>query len=135
MGSGLKLTPRVKQLRQEECIDSVSVREAAHEKEIHSTLQISQSWEDLTFETDSLSFRDPSEELSTTVLSKTPLTLSQLHAGTDSSSGRSSNCASPSPTRLILNQPHCYSPKFHMGRWKNSSLSPSPTRKAFATRY
>lgn len=41
-----RLTPRVSQLRQEECID-VMYREAAHERELNSTMVMSQSWEDL----------------------------------------------------------------------------------------
>lgn len=39
-----RLTPRVSQLRQEECAD-VASREVNHEREIHNALQISQSWE------------------------------------------------------------------------------------------
>lgn len=39
-----RLTPRVSQLRQEECAD-VSSREVSHEREVHTALQISQSWE------------------------------------------------------------------------------------------
>lgn len=39
-----RLTPRVSQLRQEECAD-VNSREVNHEREIHTALQISQSWE------------------------------------------------------------------------------------------
>lgn len=39
-----RLTPRVSQLRQEECAD-VSIREVSHEREVHTALQISQSWE------------------------------------------------------------------------------------------
>lgn len=34
------------QLRQEECIDAAG-REAAHERELHSAMVMSQSWEDL----------------------------------------------------------------------------------------
>lgn len=43
---------RVNQLRQEETIDMVN-REVAHEREIHSAMQISQSWEDLSIMIDS----------------------------------------------------------------------------------
>lgn len=42
------MTPRVSQLRQEECADVTNVREVAHERETHSAMQMSQSWEDLT---------------------------------------------------------------------------------------
>ena len=41
-----RLTPRVSQLRQEERVDMG--REAAHERELHSAMQMSQSCEDLT---------------------------------------------------------------------------------------
>lgn len=43
---------RVNQLKQEETIDMAN-REAAHEREIHSAMQISQSWEDLSIMIDS----------------------------------------------------------------------------------
>lgn len=43
---------RVNQLRQEETIDMAN-REVAHEREIHSAMQISQSWEDLSIMIDS----------------------------------------------------------------------------------
>lgn len=45
--TGVRLTPRISQLRQEECPDISNMRELAHEREIHHTIQISQSWEDL----------------------------------------------------------------------------------------
>lgn len=47
-----KLVHRVNQLRQEETIDMIN-REVAHEREIHSAMQISQSWEDLSIMIDS----------------------------------------------------------------------------------
>ncbi|XP_047366394.1 PPP2R1A-PPP2R2A-interacting phosphatase regulator 1 [Vespa velutina] len=127
-----RLTPRVSQLRQEECID-VAGREAAHEKEIHSAMQISQSWEDLTLEAEGLSFKDsesPSHlnraerQIAKRILD--PLSLNLSVNGPPL-------CSSPSPTRSGLNQRQCYSPGIHMVNWKNN-LSPSPTRKAFATR-
>lgn len=43
----MRLTPRINQLRQEECVDHNNLRELAHEREVHHTMQISQSWEDL----------------------------------------------------------------------------------------
>lgn len=46
--SGLRLTPRINQLRQEEHADISNSRELAHEREIQHTFQISQSWEDLS---------------------------------------------------------------------------------------
>lgn len=132
-GSMPRLTPRVSQLRQEECVD-VAGREAAHEKEIHSAMQISQSWEDLTLEAEGLSFKDsePSplnkaeRQLAKRVFD--PLTLNLSVAGGPPL------CSSPSPTRGgQIGQRQCYSPGIHMVNWK-SQLSPSPTRKAFATR-
>lgn len=44
-----RLTPRVSQLRQEECAD-VTSREVNHEREVHTAIQISQSWEGLLTE-------------------------------------------------------------------------------------
>jgi hypothetical protein len=143
------LAPRVNQLRREECIDVVAGREVAHEKEIHSAMQISQSWEDLTFETEGLSFKDsstesslPSNLLTTSALLPQFKTEKQLipkkifdPLNLNLSSGGSLLCSSPSPTRSGITQRQCYSPSLHAVTWKNGSLSPSPTRKAFATRY
>ncbi|KAJ8670650.1 hypothetical protein QAD02_001909 [Eretmocerus hayati] len=153
IGMGPKLTPRVNQLRQEECIDVVAGREVAHEKEIHCAMQMSQSWEDLTFETDSLSFKDSSTESSpSTAASTTSSLLPHLKAdkqpmpkkifdslNLNLSPVGTTSCSSPSPTRSSLGrqlsmQAGCFSPTLHAVAWKNGSLSPSPTRKAFATR-
>ncbi|KAJ8930481.1 hypothetical protein NQ314_016708 [Rhamnusium bicolor] len=51
--SGLRLTPRINQLRQEEHEGISNTRELAHEREIHHAMQISQSWEDLSLMNDS----------------------------------------------------------------------------------
>lgn len=146
IGVSPRLTPRISQLRREECIDVVAGREVAHEKEIHSAMQISQSWEDLTFETEGLSFKDSSTESppssmlsgSSSFSNKNEKNLALPKKIFDpmglNLSGGSPSCSSPSPTRSILGQRHCYSPSFHAVNWKNGSLSPSPTRKAFATR-
>ncbi|KAL0127964.1 hypothetical protein PUN28_003311 [Cardiocondyla obscurior] len=128
-GNVPRLTPRVSQLRQEECVD-VAGREAAHEKEIHSAMQISQSWEDLTLEAEGLSFKDsesPTQHLNKMERPKRPLDPLSLNLSITGSP----LCSSPSPTRSGFNQRQCYSPGMHI--WK-SNLSPSPTRKAFATR-
>lgn len=128
-GNVPRLTPRVSQLRQEECVD-VAGREAAHEKEIHSAMQISQSWEDLTLEAEGLSFKDsesPTQQLNKMERPKRPLDPLSLNLSITGSP----LCSSPSPTRSGFNQRQCYSPGIHI--WK-SNLSPSPTRKAFATR-
>ncbi|XP_053960735.1 serine-rich adhesin for platelets isoform X1 [Anastrepha ludens] len=105
-GLPLCLTPRVSQLRQEECVDMLNSREANHEREVHSAMQMSQSWEDLTLVAENWSCK--SEELSN------PLQVI-LPAGVAS-------CSSPSPTsnRAGMRLPY--------------GLSPSPTRRTFATR-
>ncbi|XP_015607745.1 protein FAM122A [Cephus cinctus] len=128
-----RLTPRVSQLRQEECVDVVG-REAAHEKEIHSAMQMSQSWEDLTLEAEGLSFKDsesPSQQLNKSERQMSKRVFDSLSLNL--TVGGPPLCSSPSPTRSGLGQRQCYSPSIHMVNWK-SSLSPSPTRKAFATR-
>ncbi|OXU21576.1 hypothetical protein TSAR_008259 [Trichomalopsis sarcophagae] len=148
IGIGPRLTPRVNQLRRKECIDVVAGREAAHEKEIHSAMQISQSWEDLTFETEGLSFKDSSTESPpSTMFATASNLLPQLRTDKQMipkkifdplslslSPGSPPSCSSPSLTRSGLGQRQCYSPSIHAVAWKNGSLSPSPTRKAFATR-
>ncbi|XP_059058123.1 P2R1A-PPP2R2A-interacting phosphatase regulator 1 isoform X1 [Achroia grisella] len=48
---GPRLTPRVNQLRAEECADVSNTREVAHEREVHSAMQMGQSCEDLTLVT------------------------------------------------------------------------------------
>lgn len=77
-----KLTPRINQLRQEECADFTN-RELAHERELHHTMQISQSWEDLRLVTDT-------NEPKTGKFMPLQLNLSNY----------SFHCNSPSPTRL-----------------------------------
>ncbi|KAK0172099.1 hypothetical protein PV328_005465 [Microctonus aethiopoides] len=129
-----RLTPRVNQLKQEECVD-VAGREAAHEKEIHSAMQISQSWEDLTLEAEGLSFKDsesPTQQLNKMERQITKRVFDPLNLNLPTVNGPPL-CSSPSPTRAGLSQRQCYSPGLHMVNWKNN-LSPSPTRKAFATR-
>lgn len=56
MSPGPRLTPRVSQLRQEECID-VNSREVNHEREVHCAMQMSQSCEDLRIVTEGWSFK------------------------------------------------------------------------------
>jgi len=109
----------------------VAGREAAHEKEIHSAMQISQSWEDLTLEAEGLSFKDsesPTQQLNKMERPKRPLDPLSLNLSITGPP----MCSSLSPTRSGFSQRQCYSPSMHI--WKNN-LSPSPTRKAFATRY
>lgn len=82
--SGLRLTPRISQLRQEENADISNSRELAHEREIHNTMQISQSWEDLSLMPDSND-------------QKTNNKMGLLHVSLPTYSAL--NCNSPSPTR------------------------------------
>lgn len=113
----------------------VAGREAAHEKEIHSAMQISQSWEDLTLEAEGLSFKDsesPTQQLNKLDKQTAKRVFDPLSLNLPVSGGPPL-CSSPSPTRSGIGQRQCYSPGIHMVNWK-SSLSPSPTRKAFATR-
>ncbi|XP_013101943.2 P2R1A-PPP2R2A-interacting phosphatase regulator 1 [Stomoxys calcitrans] len=108
------VTPRISQLRQEECVDGLNSREVNHEREVHSAIQISQSWEDLSLVAENWSCKS-TEELSN------PL---QVVVGGVLSGNGSGGCSSPSPTnnRANLRLPY--------------GLSPSPTRRSttFATR-
>jgi len=111
-GSALCLTPRVSQLRQEECAD-LNSREVNHEREVHREIQISQSWEDLTLVAENWSCK--SDEFSN------PLQVVLPQVGSSSSgSGNSTSCSSPSPTsnRAGMRLPY----------------SPSPTRRTFTSR-
>lgn len=85
-----RLTPRVSQLRQEECAD-MSSREVNHEREVHAALQISQSWEDLTLDTESWSVKSESE-LSNPLQVSLPTNII--------------SCSSPSPTRYNYCMPN-----------------------------
>ncbi|XP_055598220.1 AF4/FMR2 family member lilli [Uranotaenia lowii] len=108
---GPRLTPRISQLRQEESADVTNSREVNHEREIHSAMQMSQSYEDLTLVTENWSFGSGSgginkhnEDLAN------PLHVALPSVGT-------TYCSSPSPTSrggLGLQYP---------------TSSPSPTRK------
>ena len=121
-------------MRQEECID-VAGREAAHEKEIHSAMQISQSWEDLTIEAEGLSFKDSESASLQFKIESRPITKRILDPlSINLSVSGPTMYSSPSPTRTGFGQRQCYSPGVHAATWKNN-LSPSPIRKAFATRY
>uniref|UniRef100_A0A1A9UYL3 Protein FAM122A n=1 Tax=Glossina austeni TaxID=7395 RepID=A0A1A9UYL3_GLOAU len=104
-GSSRCVTPRVSQLRQEECIDMNS-REINHEREVHSVMQMSQSWEDLTLVAENWSCK--SDDLSNPLQVVLP--------------SAANSCSSPSPTsnRAGMRLPY--------------GLSPSPTRRTFATR-
>ena len=120
-------------MRQEECID-VAGREAAHEKEIHSAMQISQSWEDLTIEAEGLSFKDSESTSLQFKIESQPIAKRILDPlNINLSVSGPTTYSSPSPTRTGFGQRQCYSPGVHPATWK-SNLSPSPTRKAFATR-
>lgn len=105
--SSPKLTPRVNQLRREESVDVIG-REAAHERELNSTMVMSQSWEDLTLVADNPKECSDNGKLSPLSVSLPPL------------------CSTPSPTRPA-------SVPLRHSVFKPTSLSPSPTRK-FTTR-
>ncbi|XP_039448112.1 serine-rich adhesin for platelets [Culex pipiens pallens] len=106
---GPRLTPRISQLRQEECADLSNSREVNHEREIHSAMQMSQSYEDLTLVTENWSFS------STTNTKHNDDLINPLHVALPSIG--TNYCSSPSPTSragLGLQYP---------------TTSPSPTRK------
>lgn len=111
--SPLVLT-RVSQIKQEESMDVV-FREAAHERETKSKLQISHSLEDLTL--DEASFGENAKRSVTD-----PLRIHTSHIVM---------CSSPSPTNTGR---QCFSPStclpVHQSAF-SSTPSPSPTRKNF----
>ncbi|XP_055387222.1 P2R1A-PPP2R2A-interacting phosphatase regulator 1 isoform X2 [Condylostylus longicornis] len=124
--NGPRLTPRVSQLRQEECVDANS-REVNHEREVHSAMQMSQSWEDLTLVAENWSCK--SED------SNNPLPANNFLT--------SRQCSSPSPTRRTFATRRSMSPiamrpsqlgpvkrKFELedGNW-NINYSPPPAKK------
>ena len=97
-------------------------------------MQISQSWEDLSLDAEGLTLKEsesPSQQMnrSEKLIAKRVFDPLNLNL----SGGGPPLCSSPSPTRSSLGQRQCYSPGIHLISWKNR-LSPSPTRKAFATR-
>ncbi|RVE49211.1 hypothetical protein evm_006103 [Chilo suppressalis] len=71
-----RLTPRVNQLRAEECADVSNTREVAHEREVHTAMQMGQSCEDIL-----------------TLVAGPPQSPTRLH--------RFSTAVSPSPTRTF----------------------------------
>uniref|UniRef100_A0A182YPT5 Uncharacterized protein n=1 Tax=Anopheles stephensi TaxID=30069 RepID=A0A182YPT5_ANOST len=112
---GPRLTPRISQLRQEECADVSNSREVNHEREIHNAMQMSQSCEDLTLVAENWSFSSGSAGTKMMVDDlQNPLHVALPTIG-------STCCSSPSPTSrggIGLQYP---------------TTSPSPTRK-FVTR-
>lgn len=108
---------RVSQIKQEESMDVV-FREAAHEKETKSKLQISHSLEDLTL--DEASFNTEKRAVPLT----DPLKIHTSHIVM---------CSSPSPTNTGR---QCFSPSTCLpvthSAFHSSTPSPSPTRKNFA---
>lgn len=109
---GPRLTPRISQLRQEECADLSNSREVNHEREIHSAMQMSQSYEDLTLVTENWSFSSSAKNNDDL---GNPLQVALPSIGTN-------YCSSPSPNSrggLGLQYP---------------TTSPSPTRKFYTRR-
>ncbi|XP_022161039.1 protein FAM122A isoform X2 [Myzus persicae] len=116
-----KLVHRVNQLRQEETVDLIN-REVAHEREIHSAMQISQSWEDLSIMMDSPTKPDEGQfGKQPGGMHVRPNIYDPLHLNFSMTSAPSS----PSPTRSLR---HCVSPSLF-----KPNLSPSPTRKTFTS--
>uniref|UniRef100_A0A182Q6Y1 Uncharacterized protein n=1 Tax=Anopheles farauti TaxID=69004 RepID=A0A182Q6Y1_9DIPT len=111
--AGPRLTPRISQLRQEECADVSNSREVNHEREIHNAMQMSQSCEDLSLAAENWSFNGSATKTMSDDL-QNPLHVALPTIG-------SNYCSSPSPTSrggIGLQYP---------------TTSPSPTRK-FVTR-
>lgn len=100
----LRLTPRLAQLRQEECADISNSREVSHERDVHTAIQISQSWEDLSLDADSLSVRSTGSVGSGCSGAGSGVGVDggdvhhPLHVSTLGMLGLP-NCSSPSPTR------------------------------------
>ncbi|KAL5237169.1 hypothetical protein ACI65C_004579 [Semiaphis heraclei] len=116
-----KLVHRVNQLRQEEAVDLIN-REVAHEREIHSAMQISQSWEDLSIMMDSPTKPDEGQfGKQPGGIHVRPNVYDPFHLNFSMTSAPSS----PSPTRSLR---HCVSPSLF-----KPNLSPSPTRKTFTS--
>ncbi|XKL60611.1 hypothetical protein PGB90_007668 [Kerria lacca] len=111
---------RIEQIRQEERLDILD-REVAHENKLHSAVRISQSWEDLTIMVDTSNKID--EDRKRSIKNNKDWDLLNLHV-----SNFSLTSCSPSPTRCNNFSRQCYSPGLKF------NLSPSPTRKTFATR-
>lgn len=104
------MVSRISQLRQEEFTDVTNAREVSHEREVISDMQMSQSYEDLSIITEGWTMKSEDSNSGTN-----PLHLNFAN------SNLVTECSSPSPTR-------------HSHRFPYHHLSPSPTRKAFATR-
>lgn len=132
-GAPRRLTPRVSQLRQEECADISNSREVNHERDLHSAIQISQSWEDLTIVTADWSCRD---EASNPPNCSSPSPTSQRLQG----SSTSSNSSSISVTNNNINNGGSQTVTTPGGLLcantsiRYPSVSPSPTRRTFTTR-
>lgn len=102
-------TPRINQLRQEEHEVVSNSRELAHEKEIHSAMQISQSWEDLSL------IENSNETKSNR--------MGPIHVSLPSNSFMSN---SPSPTRGYGFQSPTRSKQIFIRRSESPVLRPSP---------
>lgn len=92
---GPRLTPRISQLRQEECADVSNSREVNHEREIHNAMQMSQSCEDLTLVAENWSFSSGTAPGKMVIDDlQNPLHVALPTIG-------STCCSSPSPTRYV----------------------------------
>lgn len=117
ISNGRCLTPRISQLRQEESLD-INFREIVHEREIHNVIQMSQSWEDLTLVAENWSCK--SDDLSNSQQQQVPSTVVANNVA--------NICSSPSPTSSSRHHHH------HLLNNVPHVISPSPTRRVFATR-
>ncbi|XP_078613401.1 uncharacterized protein LOC144883063 [Branchiostoma floridae x Branchiostoma japonicum] len=141
----IRIGHRISQLKREEGM-SVSDRETEHEREMHSVMQMSQSWEETSlrdkfmqsFSEEKGGLNSSSDSSTKTVTPPTSLPMSPSSRFAEPLTILPASLplsSSPSPTRIPNKQ--CFSPSMQMSV-RNSSLSPSPipspTRKAFVTR-
>ncbi|XP_060518895.1 P2R1A-PPP2R2A-interacting phosphatase regulator 1 [Cylas formicarius] len=109
--SSLSLTPRINQLRQEEHDVISNSRELAHEREIHSAMQISQSWEDLNLMSESQNDTKGNR-------------MGPIHVSLPANNFA---CNSPSPTRCYgFQSPTRSRPTFTKRRSESPVFRPSP---------
>lgn len=130
--AGPRLTPRVSQLRQEECADISNSREVNHERDLHSALQISQSWEDLTIVTENWSCRDDLNPVLNSNCSS-PSPTSRHHQSAGGGGAAAAAGLGSAPTSTTTTSGGLCGGSYSSIRYP-FGMSPSPTRKTFATR-
>lgn len=95
----IRLTPRINQLRQEEHADVSNSRELAHEREIHNTMQMSQSWEDLRLMNESHNDNRGNNKMGPLHVTLPSYNILNYNSPTNSSPTRLSSPGFQSPTR------------------------------------